>query len=58
MGVDEQNFKRIMSDFGLNEIENLEFIDEYPKVRENLNIHYPNTLGTHELIKVLKKKYL
>lgn len=57
-GVDEQNFKRIMSDFGLNEIENLEFIDEYPKVRENLNIHYPNTLGTHELIKVLKEKYL
>jgi hypothetical protein len=27
-------FREIMNDFGLKEIENLEFVDGYPKVRE------------------------
>jgi len=57
-GVNEEKFREIMENFGLNEIENLEFIDEYPKVRENINLHFNNVLDTSELIETLKKKYI
>lgn len=56
-GINEDLFRIIMQNFELDEVENLEFIDEYPKVRENLKLHNQNVLETGELIEVLKKKY-
>lgn len=47
-----------MKDFNLEEIENLEFIDEYPKIRENINLHFKNILETRELIETLKKEFI
>lgn len=57
-GNDEIEFRKIMSDYNLNEIENLEFIDEYPKVRDNINLHFVNIIETNQLIETLKKEYI
>jgi len=37
-GVDVYSFRKIMSNFNLFQIDDLEFIDEYPKVREVLRL--------------------
>ena len=39
-----------MIDFDLNEIENIEFVDEYPKVREPLRVFEENVLESEDLI--------
>jgi hypothetical protein len=57
-GTDEKLFRKIMKDFGLKETENLEFIDEYPKVREVLTRLDKNAIDSNELIKILIQKYL
>ncbi|MFV0179314.1 hypothetical protein OBK28_07010 [Empedobacter falsenii] len=57
-GNDEKQFRKIMNDFDLNEIQNLEFIDEYPKVRENINLHFENISETGELIQTFKSKFI
>ncbi|MBL7879944.1 MAG: hypothetical protein JNN23_08800 [Chryseobacterium gambrini] len=57
-GVDEELFREIMNDFKLEEIENLEFIDEYPKVREVLIRFDENAIDSNLLIEKLSEKYL
>ncbi|MDN4012932.1 MAG: hypothetical protein GXO46_11775 [Chlorobi bacterium] len=57
-GVDEELFRKIMNDFKLEEIENLEFIDEYPKVREALTRFDENAIDSNLLIEKLSEKYL
>lgn len=57
-GVDENLFREIMNDFGLKEIENLEFIDEYPKVREVLTRLDKKAVDSNTLIKILSERYL
>ena len=57
-GNDEDKFRKVMDQFNLREIENLEFIDEYPKVRENIKLHFRNILETGELIETLKQKFI
>lgn len=57
-GVDEELFREIMNDFKLEEIENLEFIDEYPKVREVLTRFDENAIDSNLLIEKLSEKYL
>ncbi|WP_343664092.1 hypothetical protein [Chryseobacterium mucoviscidosis] len=57
-GVDEELFREIMNDFKLQEIENLEFIDEYPKVREVLTRFDENAIDSNLLIEKLSEKYL
>ncbi len=47
-----------MNDFKLEEIENLEFIDEYPKVREVLTRFDENAIDSNLLIEKLSEKYL
>ncbi|QNR25126.1 hypothetical protein [Croceimicrobium hydrocarbonivorans] len=55
-GDNLQAFLEIIETFGLNEIPNLEFIDEYPKVIESL-WHMDNSVyQTSELIEKLKEK--
>lgn len=57
-GVDENFFRKIMNDFNLKEIENLEFIDEYPKVREILTIFEKDAVDSKTLIEIFSKQYL
>ncbi|MGE4512493.1 MAG: hypothetical protein AB7E26_01570 [Chryseobacterium sp.] len=56
-GVDELYFRKIMNDFNLNEIENLEFIDEYPKVREVLTRFDKNAVDSKKLIEILSEQF-
>ncbi|WP_426277440.1 hypothetical protein ACN9MN_18350 [Chryseobacterium sp. S-02] len=57
-GVDENFFREIMNGFGLNEIENLEFVDEYPKVREVLTTLDKEAIDSKTLIEIFSEKYL
>ena len=57
-GNNEEKFRNIMNQFNLSEIENLEFIDEYPKVRENINLHFENITETGELNETLRQTYV
>ncbi|MEN9301638.1 MAG: hypothetical protein RL264_67 [Bacteroidota bacterium] len=54
-GVDIDGFKTIMTKFDLNQVDDLEFIDEYPKVREPLRLIENSIMDTNELINELKK---
>ncbi|MCU7616038.1 hypothetical protein NZ698_02410 [Chryseobacterium sp. PBS4-4] len=57
-GNDEESFRKILNDFGIAEVDNLEFIDEFPKVRESLKHSNENVVDSHELIGIFFKKYL
>lgn len=52
-GMDEAWFKMTMKDFHLIEIPDLNFMDEFPKVREALRLHADDVLETDELIEKL-----
>lgn len=54
-GVDIDRFKTIMTQFDLTQIDDMEFIDEYPKVREPLRRFDNLVIDTNELINELKK---
>jgi hypothetical protein len=54
-GADIKGFKTIMAKFDLNQIDDLEFIDEYPKVRESLRLFDSSLTRTNEVIDELKK---
>jgi sucrose-6-phosphate hydrolase SacC (GH32 family) len=56
-GVDEASFRKTMSNFQLKEIDNIEFIDEYPKVREALNTIEKNVVDSINLIELLKRRF-
>lgn len=53
--MDIDGFKTIMTKFDLNQVDDLEFIDEYPKVREPLRLIENSIMDTNELINELKK---
>lgn len=57
-GVSETCFRKIMKDFNLEEIESLEFIDEYPKVREVLTGFEKDAVDSETLIEIFSKQYL
>jgi hypothetical protein len=57
-GIDEFFFRTLMNDFGLQEFENLEFIDEYPKVREVLTRFDENAVDSKKLIEIFSEKFL
>lgn len=54
-GVDSKTFKEIMTKFNLEQINDLEFIDEYPKVRIPLKSLDNSVTNTSDLINELKK---
>jgi len=56
-GVDFESFSTIMTSFSLNQIDDIEFVDEYPKVREPLRLFRKNVLDTGDLIKLLIDKF-
>jgi hypothetical protein len=56
-GSDRKKFEDTLNNFGLTNIEDLEFIDEYPKVRHSL-ISIDNAVtDTEKLLEILKNKY-
>ena len=52
-GVDEPAFRSLLAKYQLTEQEDLNFIDEYPKVRNNLKLANPKVVDTAELIQLL-----
>ena len=57
-GVDQISFLKIMDNFNLKEIEGIEFVDEYPKVREPLSKFMNNVKEGTEFIELLRKQYV
>jgi len=56
-GINIEIFKATMQRFGLFEIENLEFVDEYPKVRTSLAFLDNTVTNTNELLELLKNHF-
>lgn len=57
-GVNQKSFLKIMEFFNLQEVTEIEFVDEYPKVREALSLFDNNITESEKLIKILKKEFL
>lgn len=57
-GVDEELFRAMMEEFGLKEVKGLEFVDEYPKIRESLSVLDEKALDSKSLIELFAQKYL
>lgn len=56
-GSNKTEFENVLQNYGLTKIEDLEFIDEYPKVRHSLISLDETVTGTEELLEILKNKY-
>lgn len=56
-GVEQNSFISIMKKFSLNEINELEFVDEYPNVRESLRFFEDDVTEPNELMNILKKEF-
>ena len=56
-GSNKTEFKNVLQNYGLINIEDLEFIDEYPKVRHSLISLDETVSDTEELLEILKNKY-
>ena len=54
-GMNIDKFKSIMIEFGLKQVDDLEFLDEYPKVREHLRLFDNSIKDTNDLINELMK---
>ncbi|NOU62237.1 hypothetical protein [Marinifilum caeruleilacunae] len=57
-GVNQKSFIKIMENFNLKEVIDIEFVDEYPKVREALSLFENEITESEQLIKILKKEFL
>ena len=56
-GVDQESFLESMNKFDLKEIDGIEFVDEYPKVREPLRLFNENTTDSNEMIELLRTNF-
>lgn len=56
-GVDEASFQKVMQVFGLREIEELHFIDDFPLATEPLKVHHPEARDTEEVLKGLQEAF-
>jgi hypothetical protein len=56
-GSDRKYFENVMQNFGINNIENLEFIDAFPKVRFPLITLDKTAINTDILLELLKNEY-
>lgn len=57
-GTDEEWFRMIMAEFSLKEEKGLEFVDEFPKVRETLTALDKKALDSKTLIELFAQRYL
>ena len=56
-GVDETAFREVMQAFGLEQVEDLNFIDEFPLATEPLKQHRPEARDTDEVLKELAGQF-
>ena len=56
-GVDQESFIKAMREFDLKEIDGIEFVDEYPKVREPLRLLNEKITDSNELIELLRTNF-
>jgi len=56
-GVDQESFLKSMNKFDLKEIDGIEFVDEYPKVREPLRLFNESITDSNELIELLRTNF-
>jgi len=56
-GMDESWFRSTMHEFDIPEIPDLNFMDEFPKIREVLRLHTKNITETQELITQFKIQF-
>jgi len=56
-GVNQEAFLKAMNKFDLKEVDGIEFVDEYPKVREPLRLFDKNTTDSAELIEILRTNF-
>ena len=56
-GIDQESFLKSMNKFDLKEIDRIEFVDEYPKVREPLRLFNDNITDSNELIELLRTNF-
>ena len=57
-GKNVNEFEKLLNDFSIYPIENLNFIDEFPMVTENLLSFNQDVRSTDELLKILKQAFL
>lgn len=57
-GIREESFIKIMNSFNLKQIDNIEFVDEYPKVREALRLFDQTVIETNDLIKIFEEEFM
>ncbi|CAM4240679.1 hypothetical protein [Flavobacterium terrigena] len=57
-GINEESFTQIMNNFNLKQIDDIEFVDEYPKVREPLRLFDETAVETNDLIKMFEKEFI
>lgn len=57
-GVNEASFVQIMNDFNLKQTNDIEFVDEYPKIREALRLFDETAIETDDLIQIFVKEFL
>jgi hypothetical protein len=53
-GVDEAAFRQVMQAFGLEQVQDLSFIDDFPLATEPLKYHHPAAKDTDEVLQELK----
>ena len=56
-GVDEAAFRHIMQAFGLEQVEGMSFIDDFPLATEPLKQHRPEARETDEVLKELGARF-
>ena len=56
-GTDSKSFIEIMNKFKLKQINDIEFVDEYPKVREPLRLFKNDIVNSNELIEQFRLKF-
>jgi hypothetical protein len=56
--MDKATFEKIMKEFSLSHISNLNYIDEFPVVTEALWMHNPDIVRTEYLIEKFKQMFI
>lgn len=57
-GIDQESFLEIMNGFNLKEVCGIEFVDEYPKVKEPLRLFKDNITDSVDFIERLKEEFV
>lgn len=56
-GVDKELFLSSMKKFNLRQIDDIEFVDEYPKVRQPLRLFDENATDSNQLMELFRTKF-